>query len=292
MKINKKILIPVFATAMGLSLIGGVGGAVAWYQFNTKVTSSWIGVTTADGGVLQISKDNGSTWDSYADFGSASTKLHPVTFGAMTATSALPSTAKKHPHAGETDPSTWDNAVLNTDYFQYTFKLRAKKYNPENHTYDACSAVVKFDDLHLSAVGTNTRVGDAVRVHISDGTNYKLLSINGGSINCYGALDLDGSGHADKTNNYQWETGHATELVYGNTSDTQVSTQASTLIGTNFLTVPVEGATVTFTIWLEGWQKLGTDDMAIWDITKDDGVSIQFGMKLSTPESTFVSDLA
>ena len=53
MKINKKILIPVFATAMGLSAIGGISGAVAWYQYNTKVTGSWMGVSTADGGVLQ-----------------------------------------------------------------------------------------------------------------------------------------------------------------------------------------------------------------------------------------------
>ena len=71
MKINKKVLIPLFATAMGLSVIGGVSGAVAWYQYNTKVQASFMGVTTADGGVLQIKKSTDTAWNSYADFGDA-----------------------------------------------------------------------------------------------------------------------------------------------------------------------------------------------------------------------------
>lgn len=79
MKINKKVLIPVFATALGLSVIGGVGGAVAWYQYNSKVTASYIGVSTADTGVLRISENQGSTWTRAVDKGSNNT-LKPVTF--------------------------------------------------------------------------------------------------------------------------------------------------------------------------------------------------------------------
>ena len=117
MKISKKVLIPVFATAMGLSVIGGVSGAVAWYQYNTKVSTSWVGVTSADGGVLQIKKSTDTSWNSYADFGDATeAKLHPITFGALTATSSLEGvTPKKHPQAGVTNPANWDNAVKGTD---------------------------------------------------------------------------------------------------------------------------------------------------------------------------------
>ena len=99
MKINKKILIPVFATAMGLSALGGISGAVAWYQFNTKVEASFVGASVADGGSLLISKDNGTSWDRSIVFAdqAANKKLHPCTFGAMTATGALPSNAYKHP---------------------------------------------------------------------------------------------------------------------------------------------------------------------------------------------------
>lgn len=289
MKINKKVLIPVFATAMGLSVIGGVSGAVAWYQYNTKVAASWIGVTTADGGVLQISKDDGANWDSYADFGSATTKLHPITMGALGATDSLEGIqAKKHPEAGVTDPTEWDNANVGYDYFQYTFKLRAQKLDPATHAYVDSAALVKFADLHISAVGDNTDVGEALRVHISDGTNHKLVSKSGGSTDCFGPLALVDGIHNDKNGNYQWETEHGEELVYGNDGDVQTSTAVASLINQDFMTVPAGGVEVTFTIWLEGWQKLRSN--AIWDATKDDGVSVRFGMKLSTPETTFVND--
>ena len=293
MKISKKVLIPVFATAMGLSVIGGVSGAVAWYQYNTKVSTSWIGVTTADGGVLQIKKstDAATAWNSYADFGGAAVKLHPITFGALTATSSLEGvTPRKHPEAGVTDPTEWDEAHEGYDYYQFAFNLQAKKLDSTSHEYVACAAVVKIDDLHIAATGDNQDVGSAVRVHLSSGTTNKLLSKDGGSIDCFGKLDLDGSGSADKNNNYQWETGHGSELTYGVNNAVQVSTKAETLEGTKLLTVPAAGATVTVTIWLEGWQKLHTQASAIWDATKDDGVSIQFGMKLSTESTTFVTD--
>ena len=289
MKISKKVLIPVFATAMGLSVIGGVSGAVAWYQYNTKVSTSWIGVTSADGGVLQIQKSGETSWNSYADFGSSSTPLHPITFGALTATSSLEGvTPKKHPQAGVTNPEQWDNAVKGTDYYELAFNLQAKKLNPTTKEYEACEAVVNIDDLHIAATGDNQDVASAIRVHLSSGTTNKLLSLDGGSINCYGPLDLDGSGSADKNNNYQWETGHGSELTYGVSDAVQVSSKAADLENNALLTVPVAGATVTVTIWLEGWQKLRSS--AIWDATKDSGVNVQFGMKLSTPKTTFLTD--
>ena len=89
MKFNKKVLIPVCATAMGLSAIGGIAGAVAWYQYNSKVSASFVGASVADTGVLQIGhKENANSdisWgrDFYA--GDDAAKLVPVTFGALEA---------------------------------------------------------------------------------------------------------------------------------------------------------------------------------------------------------------
>ena len=54
MKFNKKILIPLISTAMGLSVIGGIAGAFAWYQYNSKVNISFVGASVADVGVLQL----------------------------------------------------------------------------------------------------------------------------------------------------------------------------------------------------------------------------------------------
>ena len=101
MKINKKVLVPVFATAMGLSVIGGITGAVAWYQYNSKVSTSFVGTSVADTGVLQLGRkelvvdDNGDAVDADSDghqdetivWGREFTKgnaehLIPVTFGA------------------------------------------------------------------------------------------------------------------------------------------------------------------------------------------------------------------
>ena len=54
MKINKKIFIPILSTTVGLSVIGGIAGAFAWYQYNSKVNTSFVGASVADTGVLQI----------------------------------------------------------------------------------------------------------------------------------------------------------------------------------------------------------------------------------------------
>ena len=131
MKLNKKVLIPVFATAMGLSVIGGITGAVAWYQYNSKVTTSFVGASVADTGVLQIGRmqkmvdSNGDPImdDSVSPAVQKETivwgrdfvqpdadHLIPVTFGAFedvldenndpTGVKVLPKTAYSYPEAG------------------------------------------------------------------------------------------------------------------------------------------------------------------------------------------------
>ena len=84
MKNNKKVLIPLLATVAGLSIVGGVGGAVAWYQYSTRANASFIGSSVAESGVLQISRD-GVNWgrDAYykQDDPSYVQSFSPVTFG-------------------------------------------------------------------------------------------------------------------------------------------------------------------------------------------------------------------
>ena len=113
MKMNKKIIIPLFSTIAGLSLIGGTSGAVAWYQYNTRVTTSFVGTSVADSGVLQIGyKAEGSSsiaWgrDNYETGSTNDNKLEPVTFGALGTGNALPSTAYANPEAGKGLYSQW-----------------------------------------------------------------------------------------------------------------------------------------------------------------------------------------
>lgn len=287
MKINKKVLIPLFATAMGLSAIGGISGSVAWYQYNTKVTSSWIGASMGDGGVLQVSDNNGTSWKRDVDFGSASTKLHPITYGALASNAALSGTPKKHPQCGVTDPADWDDAVLGTDYFQYTFKMRARKLVDDEYVGVAAQISIKEFVLQSTTSG-KTDVTDAVRIHISDGTNHKLLSANGGNTAMSGNLDLDGDGVADTKGGYQWTSGRDDTLTYG-VSGNQASVALAN--NTSLFEIPAEGATITITIWLEGWQILRSGTMAMWDPSKDAGANIQLGLTFDTPASTFFTDL-
>ena len=219
MKINKKLLVPVFATAMGLSVMGGIGGAVAWYQYNTKVSASYVGVTTADGGVLQVSKD-GSNWDRDVYFADDNAKLHPVTFGDLGPNCVLPASgARMHPHAGVADPADWDAATNGTDYYQIDMYVKALKLIDGEYTQVAVP--VYAEDLTLEAVTANkTDIGEALRVHINinSGETKKLLSPTaqtGTDCPLFGKLDLDRSGDIDKVGGYQWEENYDQDLIYG-----------------------------------------------------------------------------
>ena len=66
MKINKKIIVPFLSTVVGLSLAGGLGGAFAWYQFNSQVRTGFIGTSVADTGLIQIGyKDSGDNMECF-----------------------------------------------------------------------------------------------------------------------------------------------------------------------------------------------------------------------------------
>ena len=296
MKINKKLLVPVFATAMGLSVMGGIGGAVAWYQYNTKVSASYMGVTTADGGVLQVSSDD-SHWDRDLYFGGEESKLHPVTFGDL-GTQLVLGNARKHPHAGVADPTQWDLATVDEDYYQFSIFVKALKL--EDGEYKQKAVNVFLDDFVLEAVTENkTDVGSALRVHfdVAGGSKYLIspTAITGEECPLFGKLDLDKSGAVDKVGGYQWEENYNQDLIYGNNEKYQVTTGANTLVSNQqalFQTSAEASVKITITIWLEGWQKIGSGEAAsaIWDSTRDSGSTVHFGLKLSTPKTSFLAD--
>ena len=51
MKVNKKLIVPFLSSVIGLSIAGGLGGAFAWYQYNTQVSVSFVGSSVADSSV-------------------------------------------------------------------------------------------------------------------------------------------------------------------------------------------------------------------------------------------------
>ena len=114
----------------------------------------------------------------------------------------------------------------------------------------------------------------------------------------FGKLDLDMSGEDDKVGGYQWEANYNQDLVYGDEDAYQVTEDASTFVDANnalFVTSATAEVHLQITVWLEGWHQIAFGSNAassIWDADKGDGSSIHFGLKLGTPKTSFLDDMA
>ena len=311
MKISKKVLIPVFASAMGLAVIGGVSGSVAWYQYNSKVTTNFVGVSVEDKGVLQISED-GSAWTRSIDKTGNPDKmeLKPVTFGA-TADGMEGKDAWMYPEAGagigyygadSEHPNNphWESATAGTDFVQFDLYFNAY----ENDSSETGGKKYVQKSVHISdsfirclnstsgAVDTDHIADQAMRIQIDvDGGSSFIIAKAAANTNLYGGLDLDGTGNNDSYHNNPFitlPTGAVVgeEIVYGVDGETQAATAISTyavggteLFKTSGTATPVK---VTVTMWLEGWAMLNSS--AIWAADKTAGCDVQVALEFTTAE--------
>lgn len=297
MKLNKKIAVPILSTAMGLSLIGGVGGAVAWYQYNSRVTASFVGSSVADSTVLQIGKKVGNeiVWGRNVDFG-VENKLTPVTFGSLinsaTVTNGLPEQAYGYPEAGARSyEADWTKVDPNKGYVQFTVYLRAYDIvsaNDDDGVSDGKKMAERdifISELQMNETTSGKDVSGALRMHISVKNQKQNFIISESAVTdlpLFGNLDLDGVNGFDTENEdeYVWNQAAQDKLITYGVKDTLQSTQgindivvardangympASTdskydrKICTTSDSVATE---VTITVWLEGWAALGENDM-------------------------------
>ena len=245
---NKKIMIPLFATVMGLSLAGGIGGAVAWYQYNTRVNASFVGLSVAQSGVLQITSnyDDDDSWtrDVYAP---NADKMAPVTFGAtdiepneegkvyMKKTSRLPDNAGvrggqayAYPEAGKGPYEDWQTVKVGKEYVQQTIYLRALKVDSSaNGPLSRASESVYLSNIVLEGATTNkTDIGKALRLHLdilnhkTDGTDVHLKSLlisanETADLPLFGNLDLDADGSDDTVGGMAWTQDKDSVVTYG-----------------------------------------------------------------------------
>ena len=307
MKFNKKIAVPFLSTAMGLSLIGGVGGAVAWYQYNSRVTASFIGTSVADTSVLQIgtkaSESDPIVWGRDVVSGTENdNKLAPVTFGKLLTNDVLPEKAYAYPEAGKGDYTTgWQVAAVGKEYVQFTVYLRAMV--PDATKQDGYVQGVK--DVYLSEVvledaTTGKSVQDALRVHLgfenNEGTNRLISKTAVSNLALSGKLDLDQDGVDDKTGGYAWEQGRDTDVIYGINGDTQTTLGISDIVQARdtdgymprtandklICQTKANGETkIVITVWLEGWHQLGAtgSESNIWNPNKTAAASVHVGLK-------------
>ena len=249
MKFNKKLIVPFLATVTGLSITGGLGGAFAWYQFNSQVRASYVGTSVADTGVLQIGYDDtgapgGIKWTSIHS--KKDLKFVPVTFGALNADGTLPANAYGYPEAGHqigTDyTSGWRQMTAGVGYAQYDIYLRALKADstsagdPSHDIAPGYKLAAK--DVYLSSMtlsdlahpADDTLIANALRVHLNvAGTNGKKLLISKTAItstsplNLFGKMDLDGDGAKDKYFVPASDPNSGQEVLYGIDGQTQVT---------------------------------------------------------------------
>lgn len=215
MKTSKKIIIPFFSTVVGLSLAAGIGGAFAWYQYNSQATASFVGSSVADTGVLQIgwktledTDHDESTpkvevmhWGRDFSITGAQAKLTPVTFGGLLTddsdpsnvkTKVLPQQAYAYPEAGAAtgyeigtvQKPGWVAAEAGKQYAQFEVYFRAlaadatapgDAANNISEGYKLVERNVFLSDYICKSVENNKVADEALRIHLDIEDNENRL---------------------------------------------------------------------------------------------------------------------
>ena len=250
MKINKKIIVPLFASVIGLSVAGGLGGAFAWYQFNSQVTASFVGTSIAEGGLLQIGyKDDQNKTQWGRDIIKNGSNFVPVTFGALQTGDTLRAKPYGRPEAGVQRGNDYTKGweVMSTGYYQFDIYLRALEADSSatgdpthdvDPGYKLVTKPVYLSDIHIEGVNEakttagGKHISDAVRVHldVENNTNRLISSAAVTDMPLHGELDLDGDGESDTYGGYEWETDRDTVVNYGINTEFQTTTAAANLI--------------------------------------------------------------
>ena len=190
MKMNKKLIVPFLSTVVGISMAAGIGGAVAWYQYNSQVTASFVGSSVADSTLLQIGHiettvEQGQSVDTmvwerdYNFFKNQTTpKLVPVTFGALdNSNAAKPNLlatggtyAYGYPEAGiknGTGYSQWAQVAANDGYVRKDIYLRALNVDNTHAALDVYLSDITLEIVKNNNVVTDDSVlADALRIHL------------------------------------------------------------------------------------------------------------------------------
>ena len=266
---NKKIIVPFLSAVTGISMAAGIGGAFAWYQYNSQVTASFVGSSVADTTLLQIGHKNGDEMEWGRDFyayGDIAQKLVPVTFGKLVTANnqaVSPSnpadalrnagaTAYGYPEAGKQAGNTysdWTSVAANNGYAQFEIYLRALKADKSPVSLDVYLTDITIEGIvnnTTSEAAANKSVTDALRIHLNvENAGNRLISKNAIvedpdatpdpylGLPLHGYLDLDGVGGNDTTGGYSWNQS-TSPITYGVTGEYQTTLGAvSTLTKEN-----------------------------------------------------------
>ncbi len=316
---KNRLVVSALSLLIGVTLVGSVSGTIAWYQYSTRANVTHLVMSGGTKGNLQfrVKNKNGSTgkWftrfvgndiSSYMQTNGYATDIQPVTPGGIAKNAAL-GDFYKNPIAGYGPYSAWKKAS-EANYFKLDLQFR---YVVEEKTDSApgvfeSKEVYLTDNFHLEASVNNPAgkadITDAVRIHISTNDDInRLISKNGGTLNTYAHLDLDGDGEDDVP--YEYDFGgnnNSGKVTYGKDGSKQESYAARVddgiLVETNdedldldkldldgvskgkaiglTKTSPDSYLEATITIWVEGWQEFANS--SIWN---DEYIGSMFDIK-------------
>lgn len=268
MKIKKKsIIIPAFALLIGASLAGSISGTIAWYQFSTRVTAAYVGVSGGTSENLKIrlgTTADDNDWltrltiadiDAYlasSDYGS---KVMPITAGALDKDSALGDFYLNPVYGQGGEYANWQKAGKE-NYVKIPLQLcyvqrDGVKENGEDAKYVAkevflSDLLIQEDKAnHEDANDEKLDLSDAVRFHIcayQDGAQEdekvnRLISKKGGTTLVEGQLDLDGDGELDyvyDSDKYGFGGDATTPVVYGEGEQVAFSAEQEVRAGTYY----------------------------------------------------------
>ena len=205
MKISKKLIVSALSTGMGVSLVGAITGTVAWYQYSTRSTVSFVGTSVGTSENLLVSLDN-VAFDNdltHTEVATAlgDTTLAPVTTGAIAANGDLPEHFKAQPIYQHFDYNQWVNASSD-QFVQFDLYLKLNMMDDNGQEVPVNEQRnVWLSDLVIRQHNGDTQldISDAVRVQLHTNDANMLLSKKGENINVHGELDLNGDGISDKT---------------------------------------------------------------------------------------------
>ncbi len=256
MKFNKKIIVPALSTVMGLSLVGGIAGTFAWYQYSTQATTSLLATNVAETGVLEISATSASAGFKRdlitADLLGAreNSNVTPVTFGQIVNGDPLPADAYKNPNAslngkaGVTPGSyedVYEAADAAHDYIQYNIWVRAREVGNVADGLKQVAKDVFLTDIVLEDYNEGEHyIDSALRVHLAvdednNGTaekNFLFAKDAVDGLQLYGVLDCDNDDHPDIKGGYEWKDGRNDLVYYGNAGEYQKAIAKDSLLAT------------------------------------------------------------
>ena len=235
--------------------------------------------------------------------------LPTITENAGTENEVTKVALRKNPSYQNFNTTDWKLGKAGEDYVQFTLAFHAR--NVDDSSY--IDKDIYLSKVEINDVTANKDLANAVRIHLATANKKVLIAKSATSTNVSGYLDLNADGNNDTAQVFEWNDNVATyygdyEMVdddndpstdpvyqskvqtsYASNDATLVKNpdsvsdaQVDTLVSFGKTGTTVAGLSMTVTVWLEGWEKLGSaSPSAMWNSPTYIGETLQIGLQFA-----------